>query len=282
MTRPDKPKPPDTSELPDTPRLPGRPAKTPGEAAEITYPAKFSKNVINKLKERKETTGVPVAAQIRRAVEKDLNESSAASDPDNAEQDEPVASSTRVKDALREVLLELGPQIVQASDLHKSPRRKAGDKTGALQFLRPVVSDEGDSGLVWLRMLAEPPCGPWKEAIEQAENFYLSREMAALMGVRDGDFLVRADGQSMEAAGIPDNSLLLMRPLNGKTPDSGAVTLVSVEKASGEWVGTIKHWFITPQGHPDLRDGRGMPYYLPADVRKVEAVAVKVGLIAPG
>ena len=38
----------------------------------------------------------------------------------------------------------------------------------------------------------------------------------------------------------------------------------------------------TASGAIDLRDGRGLPYALPADVERVEAVAVKRGLIAAG
>lgn len=153
-----------------------------------------------------------------------------------------------------------------------------------LTYLRPTVTSEAADfqRLVSVRLLAKAPCGPWMEALEQAEEFSLSPEMAQLIGLKEGDFLVRAVGESMEEAGIPDGSLILMRPLKGGYPERGEVTLVQVETRGGDFVGTIKHWFQTPTRAVDLRDGRGMPYHLPADTLHAIPVAVKRGLLSRG
>lgn len=125
-----------------------------------------------------------------------------------------------------------------------------------------------------------PPAGPWKEAIQGAEKTGLTADIAKVLGYKDGDIFVTADGDSMAAAGIPHGSLLLMRLLKGKKPPSSAVVLVQAVTSDGTYVSTIKHWYVTPTGLPDLRDGRNMPFYLPADVEQVMAIAVLVGMVA--
>lgn len=49
------------------------PAAT-GDTVDITYPTKLTSNILDALKIRKQKTGVPVATQIRRAVERELSE----------------------------------------------------------------------------------------------------------------------------------------------------------------------------------------------------------------
>ncbi|MBV9468210.1 MAG: hypothetical protein JOZ57_03065 [Abitibacteriaceae bacterium] len=133
---------------------------------------------------------------------------------------------------------------------------------------------------VQVPFLDNPPAGPWKEAINQAETMGLTDEMAKTLSFKPGDVMVSVHGESMEAAGIPDGSQLLMRPLNGKKPPWGAVVLVQAVTPEGQYLSTIKHWYTTPAGGPDLRDGRNMPFYLPTGVEQVTPVAVMVGLIA--
>ena len=128
--------------------------------------------------------------------------------------------------------------------------------------------------------LDNPPAGPWKEAIQGAGKTGLTADIAKVLGYKDGDFFITADGDSMVAAGIPHGSLLLMRPLKGKKPPNGAVALVQAITGDGKYVSTIKHWYITPTGAPDLRDGRNMPFYLPADVEQVIAVGIVIGIVA--
>ncbi len=192
-----------------------------------------------------------------------------------------AASREDVKNALREVLLELGPQVTTANQMQPKAKPRKGKGEGLEYIQTELVPDEGN-GMIPVRLLAAPPCGPWKEALETADVYPLPETLARALGYKTGDFLVRAEGQSMEGAGIPDGALILMRPLRGRKPEAHAVTLVSVETDDGLCLGTVKHWHTTPRGNPDLRDGRGMPYYVPENTKKVEAIAVKVGLIAAG
>jgi hypothetical protein len=87
-------------------------------------------------------------------------------------------------------------------------------------------------------MMAHAPCGPWEEAIAEAEVMSLSPDTLALLGWREGDVLVRARGESMAEVGIPDSALVMFRPLHGAKPTWGEVALVQVFTREGGCVST--------------------------------------------
>jgi SOS-response transcriptional repressor LexA len=127
------------------------------------------------------------------------------------------------------------------------------------------------------RFLTSAPCGPWEEALERAGTFTLSRDVAEELGAREGDVVVRAVGQSMSGAGIPDGALLLMRPLaNNRPPRTGRVALVQIVSKTDEYLGTIKRWMKEEV----LHDGDGKPLSIPAGTKEIKPIAESVGLIA--
>jgi SOS-response transcriptional repressor LexA len=129
------------------------------------------------------------------------------------------------------------------------------------------------------RLLTKAPCGPWQEAIEHASYLTLSEEIADELEVREGDVLVRAEGESMESAGILDGALVLMRPLDGgRQPRRGEIALVQVTTSDGDCQGTIKHWH--PGDVPTLKDGDGNLFPLPEDTAEVRAIAVARGVVS--
>lgn len=168
--------------------------------------------------------------------------------------------------------LKTGAQMGQKDNVVES-----SSSFGGLQFLRPT--ENTDAAKLNLPKLPAVPCGPWKTALDEASEFPLQSELASLLDAREGDVLVPAQGQSMEESGVPDGALVLMRPLEGRKPASGEITLVMVETSDGEWVGTIKHWYQTRSRAVDLRDGKGHCYALPPNVKAVYPVAVLCGVI---
>ena len=233
--------------------------------------------------------GEDVSVLVRRAVENEMNGQS--------------ESESKTKEAVKSALLELIPGLRTAGSMVEEwdaarERAQATDVPvwAALQinsnlalaearegfiekptFLRPVV---GESNLRPVKILAEPPCGPWKEALEHADEHMMDAGVLRMMGFKEGDFFVRCDGESMVDAGIPDGALVLMRPLDGDIPKNGTITLVCAELDGGDWFGTVKRFFKTPEGKVDLRDGKGMPIYTPREAIEIKPVAFKVGLIA--
>lgn len=138
--------------------------------------------------------------------------------------------------------------------------------------------------------LSRVPCGPWAEAVDSSDSFTISDDAADELEARPGDVWVRAEGQSMEAAGIGDGFLVLMRPLaEGRTPRRGEIALVQVFLDEGEGLGnsgdcalaTIKYWH-PPTGTaplPTLLDAAGQPFALPPGVVRVVPVAVARGVL---
>ena len=135
------------------------------------------------------------------------------------------------------------------------------------------------SELVTLWQLPRVPCGPWEEALNEAEAYPIPKSLAAILGARNGDWLVPCNGQSMREAGLPDGGMAVMRPLMGATPSDGAIVLCCVERESGQWLSTIKFWYPGKNGGVDLRDGKLQPYHLPTDAKDVHIVAGLVGLM---
>jgi SOS-response transcriptional repressor LexA len=125
--------------------------------------------------------------------------------------------------------------------------------------------------------LSRVPCGPIKEAIETGAAVTISADTADELEVRDGDFWVRAEGESMEGAGIQDGFLILMRPLDGRPPRRGEITLMQFIDESGDvYQSTVKSW----NGDNPLRllDGQGDDFEVP-EGKEYRAVAVARGVL---
>lgn len=133
------------------------------------------------------------------------------------------------------------------------------------------------------KFLTKAPAGPWREAVDLAGEFLLSQDVADELEARDGDVVVRVMGESMEGAGIPNGSLLLMRTLpEGRQPLPDEVALVQAIDESGEYWSTIKYWCApraTNSKLPQLKDGNKRDYDWPPDTSEVMAVAVARGII---
>jgi len=163
----------------------------------------------------------------------------------------------------------------------------AGGKDTSV-FIREVVMDRVDGPDAAaldtalqqsrLKFLTKAPAGPWNAALDMAGEFVLSKQVADELEVRNGDVVVRVEGQSMEGRGIPDGCLLLMRPLpeHGE-PRRGEITLVQAIDADENYFGAIKAWI--PGDPPTLQDGDGNPCELPLEGAKPHAVAVARGII---
>ncbi len=127
--------------------------------------------------------------------------------------------------------------------------------------------------------LSAVPCGPWQGAVDCAESFTISTEAADELEAQDGDVWIRANGQSMEGAGILDGVLVLVRPYDRKTPRRGDIVLVQVE-AQGEIVGTLKRFDgFDGDGMPKLLDGQGEAFELPDGADKPLIIARAIGTL---
>ena len=122
-------------------------------------------------------------------------------------------------------------------------------------------------------------CGGLRAAIEHAGDFVLSVDVANELEARATDVIVRAVGEAMEEAGIPDGAMVLMRPLSaGKLPLPNEITLVEIVNQDGNCRGVIRCWH--PGEPPRLTDGKGNVLTLPEGTVEVRPVAVARGVIA--
>lgn len=142
-----------------------------------------------------------------------------------------------------------------------------------------ALEGAGQSGTVAVLSLPGVPCGPWREALNEAVPLSLPRELADILGAQAGDFLVPTDGQSMVEAGVPDAGRVVMRPLGGRRPQLGEIVLCCIERENGVWDATIKFWFETPRGAPCLKDGQLRELPFPADLVEVHPIATLVGVM---
>ncbi len=143
---------------------------------------------------------------------------------------------------------------------------------------RAVVNDDPYLDTFQAPILTKAPCGPWEEALAGAGSFTISADTADELEARDGDVFVRTTGESMEAAGIQDGMLLLMRPVGPHShPRRGEITLVQIIDSEGEYLGTIKHW--APGTPPKLTDGEGNDFAIPDDVQQIIPIATARGII---
>jgi repressor LexA len=88
-------------------------------------------------------------------------------------------------------------------------------------------------GAAGLPVLGAIPAGPLAEAVEQADDV---RNPGDLLPWRDGDFLLRVRGDSMEGDGILDGDLVLLRPELSPRPGEIAAVLIGDNHET-----TLKH-----------------------------------------
>jgi hypothetical protein len=184
--------------------------------------------------------------------------------------------------------LNLKPPAPRMDATTQASLQKLGVSLGMPQASTPgeivprliAIGDEMAGGIELLK-LPRTPCGPWKEALEETEPFILPKFFAELIGAHEGDLLVPTGGQSMREAGIPDDGAVVMRALDSQKPEDGAVVLACARRTDDRYFYTIKFWYHTPSGAPELRDGRLRIYNLPPDIKpeKLKPVAVLVGVI---
>ncbi|MBW3637987.1 MAG: hypothetical protein KY445_16205 [Armatimonadetes bacterium] len=142
---------------------------------------------------------------------------------------------------------------------------------------RPLAVDLANAATDSFRApyLSRVPCGPLKEAIDTGDSFTLSADTADELETRDGDFLCRAEGESMLGAGIQDGFMVLMRPLDGRPPKRGEVCLIQFFDEEGAvYQATIKRW----EGQGKYTDGQGEPFEGPEGY-EARAVAVARGVL---
>jgi repressor LexA len=84
-----------------------------------------------------------------------------------------------------------------------------GGRQRAYRLVRLTLQGRHLMGLGVLPLLGAIPAGRLKEAIAQPEEYF---EVERLLPARTGDFLLRADGDSMVGDGIHSGDLVLLRP----------------------------------------------------------------------
>lgn len=269
------------SELQETPHAP---IQRTGEPLEVRVGIYFPESLWDALWEIKERRGVQIRDLILHAVSQWVEKRQlAVGSVELAESQEPFEEKTdAARQILEETLRDLDAKfaaagIVRGKDFRAGEAPRPNPLLGA-QLIAFESSSSG-SEMVSLKQLDAVPCGPWREAIDHAQTRYLPRDLAEIIGAREGDWLVPARGESMVEAGVPDNGLVVMRFLDGAEPLEGSIVLVSIERGDGRFDSTIKFWFHASTGRVHLANGKMEPFPIPEDAEKVIAVAVLVGVM---
>lgn len=142
---------------------------------------------------------------------------------------------------------------------------------------KAIVAADPGLNTVRVAAIAVAPCGPFKEAIAQADSFVtLSPDVAQELWFADGDVFVTARGDSMRSAGIIDGQRVLMTPLaSHQAPRRGDIVLVQIVRDGEVYEATIKRWDgLGNDGRAKLLDGNDKPVKLPAGTEKVIPVAI--------
>lgn len=127
------------------------------------------------------------------------------------------------------------------------------------------------------KYLAALPCGPLSPALAEASDYIVSRDMAELLDIQNGDFISVMNGDSMTGAGIESNDLVAFRPLpENRVPFNGDICAVQVHQSDGAVSATVKHWHNTQPPH--LTDGDGHTVELPADTERLVPLGIAKAL----
>ncbi|RYX83929.1 ribbon-helix-helix protein, CopG family [bacterium] len=144
---------------------------------------------------------------------------------------------------------------------------------------RPVKIQDDGFNTFTAPYLSAVPCGPWADAVDRAEHFTISTETADELEAQDGDVWVRADGQSMEGAGIMDGVLVLVRPYDRKTPRRGEIVLIQVGLEDGEFLSTLKRFDGMNGQVPKLLDGSDAAFDLPEGSSNPQIIGRAIGTL---
>ena len=110
----------------------------------------------------------------------------------------------------------------------------------------------------------------------------INQQIADELEARDGDFWLRATNQDLEAVGILDNFLVLMRPYGkGVWPRRGDIVAITInDHDKKKLANTIKIWGEPKSnGWPEVLNGDGTTYELPPGTLQPKAFARAVGVI---
>lgn len=132
-----------------------------------------------------------------------------------------------------------------------------------------------DAALLQRRLLdfGAVPCGPLSEAEADARPFVMSVDACDYANIQSGDWVMEANGESMEGAGIQNGDKVFFRPLQpNRLPSNNDITAVQVLTPDGIAWATIKYWRNTQP--PQLVDGNDNVVELPADTDKLIPLAV--------
>ncbi len=100
---------------------------------------------------------------------------------------------------------------------------KGGGARGRSRMVTLTPKGRFAIGAGGLPVLGSIPAGPLSEAVESADEVL---EPAELLPWREGDFLLRVRGDSMEGDGILDGDLVLIRPDHEARPGEIAAVLI--------------------------------------------------------
>jgi len=145
----------------------------------------------------------------------------------------------------------------------------------------PVIVEDPGLYTVDLHDVGVAPCGPMQEAVDAAQRFRLSQDVAHSLQATNGDWAVMARGESMEGAGIQDGMRVVMSPLAERVdPPRNKIALVQIIVDGEVYKSTIKRWKRRlPNGTVELLDGENELYELPENTEQVIAVATVKGVI---
>jgi len=180
--------------------------------------------------------------------------------------------------------------FTQAQKVELEKKAGAGDIStfvrdvifGAAANPQPVaVSIDPGLSLIRLHDIGSAPCGPLQEAIDAAQSFELSQDVANVLQATNGDWVVTAGGESMTGAGILEGMRVVMTPLAPRVdPPTNKITLVQIIVDGEVFLSTIKRWKRRlPNGKAELLDGEGESFPLPDNAEQVVAVATVKGVI---
>lgn len=126
------------------------------------------------------------------------------------------------------------------------------------------------------------PCGDFVDVATEQNAYEVNGEMAELLGLIDGDWVVPVAGVSMVGADIPDGSTLVMRPFDDTTePRNGDVCLAQIISNDGRALWTVKRWRWSGFS-VKLVNGQREELSLPKHAVELRAIAYKVAALKFG
>lgn len=149
------------------------------------------------------------------------------------------------------------------------------------QYYAPHPFINADTGTNALRLpyVGAVPCGPLAQAVAEAGTFVCNQDVNDEVEGMEGDFWVRADGDSMREAGIHRNMMCLVHPYGRRFVGRGDICAIQVILSDETRVGTIKRFDGECNGIKQFVDGKGAPYELPEDGVAVEILGEVLSVV---